>query len=121
MVGGGDLEFCVLGPVEVCEGGRKLPLGGPKQRALLAVLILNAGTVVSTARLIDDLWGDAPPPAASHTIETYVARLRRVLRDGARPEVLLTRPPGYLLDAGPEQVDVSRFGRLVKDGTAAAG
>src|SRR5215470_9577166 len=104
MVGAGGLEFRVLGPVEVADGRRILPLGGPKQRALLADLILNAGSVVSTARLIDDLWGDASPPAAGHTVETYIARLRRVLREGSRPELLLTKPPGYLLDAGPGQV-----------------
>jgi YVTN family beta-propeller protein len=121
MVGGGGLEFRVLGPVEAADDGRILALGGPKQRALLASLILNAGSVVSTARLIDDLWGDAPTPAAGHTIETYIARLRRVLRDGSRPEVLLTRPPGYLLDAEPGQVDAFRFQQLVTDGTAAAG
>ena len=87
MVGGGDLQFRVLGPVEVCDGPRSLPLGGPKQRALFADLILNAGSIVSTARLIDDLWGDAPPQTAGHTVETYVARLRRVLRDGSGPAV----------------------------------
>ena len=103
MVGGGDLQFRVLGPVEVSDGGQSLPLGGPKQRALLADLILNAGRVVSTARLIDDLWGDAPPPTAGHTVETYIARLRRVLRDGSAPGVLLTRPPGYVLDVEPGQ------------------
>jgi YVTN family beta-propeller protein len=120
MVGGGGLEFRLLGPVEVAEDGRNLALGGPQQRALLADLILNAGSIVSTARLIDDLWSDAPPPAAGHTIETYIARLRRVLRDGSRPEVLLTRQPGYLLDAEPGQVDAFRFQQLMKDGTAAA-
>ena len=81
MVGGGDLQFSVLGPVEVSENGRNLPLGGPKQRALLADLILNAGTVVSTAQLIDDVWGDTSPVTAGHTVEAYIARLRRVLRD----------------------------------------
>jgi DNA-binding SARP family transcriptional activator len=121
MVGGGGLEFRVLGPVEVCDGARSLALVGPKQRGLLADLILNAGTVVSTATLIDDLWGDGSPATADHTVETYIARLRRVLRDGSRPELLLTRPPGYLLDAGPRQVDAFRFGQLVQDGTAAAG
>ena len=63
MAGGGDLQFRVLGPVEVSHGGRNLPLGGPKQRALLADLILNAGSIVSASRLIGDLWGDGPPPA----------------------------------------------------------
>jgi YVTN family beta-propeller protein len=121
MVGDGDLQFCVLGPVEVCDGGQKLPLGGPKQRALLADLILNAGTVVSTAQLIDDVWGDTSPATAGHTVETYIARLRRVLRDGSRPEVLLTKPPGYLLDVEPGHVDALRFGQLVNEGTVAAG
>ena len=119
MVGGGDLQFRVLGPVEVSNGGRNLPLGGPKQRALLADLILNAGSIVSTSRLIGDLWGDGPPPTAGHTVETYIARLRRVLRDGSAPGVLLTRPPGYLLDVEPDRVDVFRFEQLVKDGTGA--
>jgi peptide/nickel transport system substrate-binding protein len=120
MVGEYELEFGVLGPIEVRDSGRTLALGGPKQRALLADLILNARTVVSTARLIDDLWGEAAPPSADHTAEVYVARLRRVLRRDFRPEVLLTRPPGYLLDVEPEQVDVLRFSQLVTDGTAAA-
>jgi len=120
MVGDSGLEFRVLGPVEVCDGGRNLPLGGPKQRGLLADLILNAGTIISTARLIDDLWGDTSPATAGHTVETYIARLRRILRDGSRPELLLTRPPGYLLDVEPGHVDAFRFGQLVQDGTAAA-
>ena len=121
MVGGGDLQFRVLGPIEVSGGGQSLPLGGPKQRALLADLILNAGSIVSTARLIGDLWGDDPPPTASHTVETYVSRLRRVLRDGSAPGVLLTRPPGYILNVEPGHVDAFRFEQLVRDGTAAAG
>jgi len=121
MVGGGHLEFRILGPVEVSDGNRSLPLGGPKQRALLADLILNAGSVVSTARLTGDLWGDVPPPSAGHTVETYVARLRKVLRDSFAPDILLTRPPGYMLDVEPGRVDAVRFGELVRDGTAAAG
>jgi YVTN family beta-propeller protein len=120
MVGGGDLEFRVLGPVEVRAGGRIMPLGGPKQRALLADLILNAGTIVSTARLIDDLWGDAAPATADHTVETYIARLRRILRDGSAPGVLLTRPPGYVLEVESGRVDCLRFEQLLKDATAAA-
>ncbi len=121
MVGGGDLQFRVLGPVEVSDGGQILPLGGPKQRALFADLILNAGSIVSTARLIDDLWGDGPPLTADHTVETYIARLRHVLRGCSAPGVLLTRAPGYILDVDPDHIDAFRFGQLVKDGTAAAG
>jgi YVTN family beta-propeller protein len=121
MVGGSGLVFLVLGPVEVRDGGRSLSLGGPKQRALLADLILNAPTVISTAQLIDDLWGDTAPASADHTVETYIARLRRVLRDGTRSEVLLTRAPGYLLEVGAGQVDALKFGQCLADGTAAAG
>jgi YVTN family beta-propeller protein len=120
MVGGGDLRFRVLGPVEVANGRQNLPLGGPKQRALLADLILNAGSIVSTAQLIDDLWGTSSPPTASHTVETYIARLRRILRDGSASGILLTRPPGYVLDVDPRHVDAFRFEELLKDGTAAA-
>src|SRR5215831_5027881 len=121
MVGGGGLEFRLLGPVEVSEDGRNLALGGPKQRALLADLILNAGSVVSTARLIDDLWGDDPPPTAGHTVETYIARLRAVLRDGSSPQVLVTRPPGYMLVVEPARADVFRFEQFLKDAAAAVG
>ena len=120
MVGGVDLQFRVLGPVEVTDGGQSLPLGGPKQRALLADLILNAGRIVPTAQLIDDLWGDAPPATAGHTVEAYIARLRRILRDGPTPEVLLTRPPGYTLDVESGQVDAVRFEQLTQDAAAAA-
>ena len=121
MVGGGDLRFHILGPVEVFSGRHILPLGGPKQRALLADLILNAGSVVSTARLIDDLWGTSSPPTASHTVETYIARLRRILRDGSASGILLTRSPGYVLDVEPGHVDAFQFEQLLKDGTAATG
>jgi YVTN family beta-propeller protein len=120
MPGRPDLEFRILGPIEVSNGTGLLALGGPKQRALLADLILNAGTVVSTARLIDDLWGDDPPQTADHTVETYVSRLRRVLRDGTGPDVLLTRSPGYVLDVASALVDALRFERLLEEGSAAA-
>lgn len=116
--GGSGLVFLVLGPVEVRDGGRSLSLGGPKQRALLADLILNAPTVISTAQLIDDLWGDTAPASADHTVETYIARLRRVLRDGTRSEVLLTRAPGYLclrpmVPSPPVGATAQASGRLI--------
>jgi YVTN family beta-propeller protein len=121
MSGGCDLEFRILGPVEVSNGAGVLRLGGPKQRALLADLVLNAGTIVSVARLAEDLWGNDPPPTAGHTVEAYVSRIRRILRDGSVREVLLTKPPGYLLDVGRDRVDAFRFEELVEEGTAAAG
>src|SRR5262252_4709332 len=121
MDGGRDLDFRVLGPVEVSNGAGLLRLGGPKQRALLADLALNAGTIVSTARLIEDLWGDDPPPSAGHTVEAYISRIRGILRDGSAREVLLSKPPGYLLDVGRDRVDAFRCEELVEEGTGAAG
>jgi YVTN family beta-propeller protein len=120
MWGARDLEFRVLGAVEVSNGTGVLRLGGPKQRALLADLVLNTGTAVSTIRLIDDLWGDDPPPTAEHTVETYISRIRAILRDGSAREVIVTKPPGYLLGVPHEHVDVYQFERLVEEGTAAA-
>jgi YVTN family beta-propeller protein len=120
MWGARDLEFRVLGPVEVSNGTGVLRLGGPKQRALLADLVLNAGTTVSTTRLIDDLWGEDPPPTAEHTVEAYISRIRAILRDGTAREVIVTRPPGYLLGVPHDHVDAYQFERLVGEGTAAA-
>ncbi len=121
MPGGCDLEFRILGPVEISNGAGVLRLGGPKQRALLADLILNAGNTVSVARLIDDLWGDDPPPTAEHTVAAYLSRIRRILRDGSAHEVLVTKSPGYLLDVGRDRVDAFRFEQLMAEAAAAAG
>ena len=73
------MEFRVLGPLEVVDEGRPLELGGAKQRALLAALLLDTGRVVSTDRLIDALWEDDPPETAAKSIQVYVSQLRRVL------------------------------------------
>jgi hypothetical protein len=78
-------------------------MGGTKQRALLADLIVNVGAIVPTAKLIDDLWGDDPPPSADHTVETCISRIRRILRVDRSADCLLTRPPGYVLDVGAER------------------
>jgi peptide/nickel transport system substrate-binding protein len=112
------MQFSILGPLEVRRGDEPLPLGTAKQRALLAVLLLHANEVVSRDRLIDSLWGERPPASALHTVEAYVSRLRKILHtDGER--VLLTRPPGYLLRIGFEELDVKRFERLVEEGRRA--
>ncbi len=105
------MEFRVLGPLEVRDGDRSLPLAGAKQRALLALLLLEANRVVSRERLIDGLWGDDPPETAVTSIQVYISRLRKLLASGT----LLTRPPGYLLDVEPENVDLFRFERLVEE------
>src|SRR4051794_23104427 len=108
------MEYRVLGPLEALGSEGPLPLGGAKQRALLALLLLNANHVVSRERLIDELWGEDPPETAVTSVQVYVSRLRKLLPDGS----LVTRPPGYVLEVEPEYVDLLRFERLVKDGRA---
>jgi DNA-binding SARP family transcriptional activator len=113
------MDFRILGPFEVVHAGKTLALGGPKQRALLAVLALNANRVVSSDRLIDALWGEGAPEGAAHTIQVYVSRLRKALRiPGAGPpeEVLTTRGQGYALNVEPGQVDLDRFELTAAEG-----
>ena len=112
--------FRVLGAIEVAEDGTALPLGGPRQRSVLADLVLHVGKTVSTAQLIEDLWGECSPATAVHTVETYVSRLRQVLSTSSSAAPLLTRPTGYLLDAPPNHVDIWQFRDLVAKGSAAA-
>jgi DNA-binding SARP family transcriptional activator len=104
------LEFRVLGPLEVTADGRSLPLGGQKQRALLAILLLRAGEVVPAERLIDHLWGETPPRTASTSLQNFVSQLRRTLGVG----VVVTRAPGYTLQLGDHELDLRHFERLVK-------
>jgi DNA-binding SARP family transcriptional activator len=120
------VEFRILGPLEVLDDhGRPLALGGPKQRVLLAILLLHAGAVVSADRLIDELWGEDPPDTARGVLQVYVANLRRLLEPGratrAAPTLLRTQPPGYLLDPGPHRFDLARFQQLTASGRALAG
>jgi DNA-binding SARP family transcriptional activator/ABC-type transport system substrate-binding protein len=103
------LDFRILGPLEVLEADRVLPLGGEKQRAALAILLLHRNAVVSRDRLIEGMWGDAPPVSAGPTLDTYVSRLRKLLRaDGLGPR-LVTRTPGYLLRVEDGELDLQRF------------
>jgi len=106
------VEFRILGPLEVVEDDRPLVLGGPKQRALLAVLLLHRGEVVSTDRLIDQLWGERPPASAAKSVQVYVSNLRKALGDG----LLATRGRGYLLHAANGTLDLDRFEALVAQG-----
>src|SRR5215218_597418 len=101
MLGGWRVQFRILGPLEVLDDhGRPLALGGAKQRALLAVLLLHAGQVVSADRLIDELWGEDPPDTARSVVQVYVANLRKVLEPArlkrTASSLLKTQPPGYL-------------------------
>lgn len=113
----GRLRLAVLGPVQVHCRGEVLSLGSVKQQLLLAVLLVERGGVVSAERLIDVLWGERPPPSARNSLQTYVARLRRVLTDDdvSGSDLLATRGPGYALGVTPEQIDSERFARLVSD------
>jgi DNA-binding SARP family transcriptional activator len=112
------MEFRILGPVEVVDGGRAVTLGPTRQRALLALLLLHLNEVISSDRLIEDLWGERAPETAGASLHTYVWRLRKLLEEGndAQPRVLLTRPPGYLLELDPEKVDLKRFELLAHRG-----
>jgi DNA-binding SARP family transcriptional activator len=111
------MEFRILGPVEVITDGRVVALGQVKQRALLALLLLHVNEVVSRDRLIEDLWGERAPQTAATSLHTYVSQLRKLLEGGNGSErMLLTRAPGYLLALDPDQVDVTRFERLAREG-----
>lgn len=103
------MEFAVLGPVSVRRDSRELPLGGPKQRALLVILLLQANEVVSRDRLIDGLWGERPPATAAHTLDNYISRLRKVLGD----DRLTRRAPGYTLRLERGEFDLEQFEQLV--------
>ncbi len=103
----------LLGPVELVLDGRSLDLGGPRQRVVLAVLGLNANRVVPVEQLIDAVWGTAPPSTARGQIQISISLLRRLFADAGRSDVIVTRPPGYVLRLGAEEVDNLRFGELV--------
>jgi DNA-binding SARP family transcriptional activator len=112
------VEYRILGPIEVLDYvGEPVPLGGPKQRALLALLLLHANEVVSADRLMDGLWGDELPDTAKNTIQVYVSQLRKIIRAaGAVDRALITQLPGYRLTIADESLDLNRFGRLTAEG-----
>ncbi|WIV55267.1 AfsR/SARP family transcriptional regulator [Amycolatopsis nalaikhensis] len=114
---GPEVRFHLLGPLTVTVGGRPLPLGGTKQRVLLAHLLLNANRMVPPGQLVDTIWPADPPTSATANLQTYVWRLRRLLPDGA---ALRTHGAGYSLAVDPGDVDAHRFTRLVGDAERAA-
>lgn len=105
------LEFRILGPLEVLDDDRPVRLGGAKQRATLAILLLHANRVVSVERLADDLYAGAPPVTAVTQVQRQVSELRKVLGAAA----IETRSPGYLLHVEPEHLDLDRFERATYD------
>jgi DNA-binding SARP family transcriptional activator len=117
------MDFRILGPLEAYVGDRPLALGGTRQRALLGMLLLHANEVVSSDRLIDELWGEERRDDAAKALQVAISRLRKVLEPG-RPandpdRLLVTRSPGYELRLGPEELDLHSFERLVAGGRAA--
>jgi YVTN family beta-propeller protein len=107
------MEFRILGPLEVVDEGRSLRLGSGRQLALVAVLLLHANEAVSVDRLVDELWGDSPPPTAAKIVRNYVSLLRRELGDR-----LVTQPPGYLLRVEDGELDSVELEQAVGSGDA---
>ena len=110
------MEFRILGPLEVADDGRRLALGGTRQRTLLAILLTHANEVVSADRLIDELWGSSPPRTAPNSLQYHVSSLRKAI---APSQSIVTREHGYLLQVTPDELDLLRFERLVEEARAA--
>src|SRR3954447_20045049 len=114
------LEFRALGPLAVRVDGQPVAAGGPKQRALLALLLLSANRVVSRDRLVAELFSEASVNSADHALRNHVSRLRKVLSAGASDEPrLVARTPGYLLRVEPGELDLESFEGLVAEGREA--
>jgi DNA-binding SARP family transcriptional activator len=106
------MEFGILGPLEVWAGGREVTIGGRRPRALLAILLLHPNEVVSSDRLLDELWGGDTPEHGADAVKVVVSRLRKALPG----DVVTTRSPGYLVRVGAGELDLHRFERLVEEG-----
>lgn len=111
-----DLEFRVLGPLEVIRGQQGLPLGSPKQRALLGLFLVHENEPIPRERLIEELWGDAAPKTVNAVLSVYLSRLRRLLVEGAGEQLLVTQAAGYVLSVRPEGLDARRFEALLERG-----
>jgi DNA-binding SARP family transcriptional activator len=112
-----SLDIRLLGPLEVSRNGSAVVIGGPKPRALVAALALDAGRVVSLDRLVESLWPGEPPDTAAHAVQVYVSQLRKALGT----DTISTRPPGYVLELDPASVDVHRFAQVVSEGRETLG
>src|SRR5438046_1207077 len=109
------MQFRILGPLEVERNGGLVSLGGAKQRTVLAVLLLRPNRVVSRDRLIDAVWGERAPETAYSALQGYVSSLRKALATN----LIVTRAPGYVLEAEPTSIDLGRFESLVAEGSDA--
>jgi DNA-binding SARP family transcriptional activator/tetratricopeptide (TPR) repeat protein len=110
------MELRLLGPVEVWNDGRQVPLGGSKPRALLAALLLDAGRVVTVERLMEAIWQDDPPPTARGVLQTYVASLRRAFTGADLPGIIVSHRVGYTAEIPLDALDKDIFERLVDGG-----
>jgi DNA-binding SARP family transcriptional activator/streptogramin lyase len=114
------VDFNILGPFEVRDSeGTAIQLPGGRERSLLALLLIHRGGVVSSDRIVEALWGERAPETATKAVQGYVSHLRRVLEPGDTGAVLVTRPPGYVLQTNDETVDAVRFERFAADGRRA--
>src|SRR3954454_2099625 len=113
------MEYRILGPLVVVSEARQLPLGPLKDRTVLGVLLLHANEVVPRQRLIDELWGESPPPTAVKAVNGYVWQLRKALGgNGSCP--IATRQPGYLIEVKQGELDAQRFSTLNGEARARA-
>ncbi len=103
------LDFRLLGPIEVGDGSTALPISGRNQRAVLALLLLHANRPLSTERLVDELWGETAPRTATASVQNAVSQLRKLVG----VDRLLTKPAGYVLVVGDDELDLVRFERLL--------
>jgi DNA-binding SARP family transcriptional activator/tetratricopeptide (TPR) repeat protein len=113
--GGLELEFRILGALEVLDGSRVVALGARRKRAVLAILLLHLNRAVSSDRLIEELWGERPPSTGLQTVRVYVSQIRKALGN----DLIRTLAAGYVLELGPDQLDAHRFERLLDEGRAA--
>jgi class 3 adenylate cyclase len=109
------MEFRVLGPLEVIGPGGSIKIGSDLQRAILALLVLHVGETISTDHLIDEVWGDSPPPSAQHAIGVHVSRLRRALV----VDCIESQPHGYRLRTDGSVIDLGRFEALIAEASRA--
>ena len=106
------MDFQILGSFEVLDDGAVVRIPAGRERALLALLVVNRGRVVSADAIVHALWGESPPGTAAKAVQGYVSHLRRLLPEGA----IVTRPPGYVLEVADDDVDAARSERLATDG-----
>src|SRR6516165_8805139 len=106
------MQVRILGPFQLDDGGQRIMIGGVRQRAVLADLVLHGGEVVPSEQLLVDLWGEDSPPSAANALQAAISRLRRALPPGR----LVTRAPGYAFRIFTDERDINKFEELVSEG-----